>query len=75
MIAQKSGSVSYFFVAERIDNIHSHDMTDLESVQKKSVLHVSLGNQAIDEKTPNELIQMFETTKWDLGAKYFTVGA
>lgn len=75
MIAQKSGSVAYHFVSERIDNIHSHDPKDLEGVQKKSVLHVSLGHQAIDEKTPNDLIQMFETTKWDLGAKYFTVGA
>jgi hypothetical protein len=73
LITQKAGSVSYFFVEERIDNIHSHKEKDLETVEKKSVLHVNLTAQAIDGKSPTDLVTMFETTKWDLGANYFVV--
>lgn len=73
MIFEKSGTVSYYFIEERINNVHSHKMKDLTDVKKKSVLHVNLSPKALEEKSPTELIHMFETTKWDLGAKYFVV--
>lgn len=73
MIFQKSGSVSYFFVDERIKNVHSNITKDLKTVENKSVLHVNLTAKAVEDKTPTELINMFETTRWDLGAKYFVV--
>lgn len=75
IINQKSGSVSYVFVNERIENIHSHKMKELTEKQNKAMLHVNLNAQAIEDKSPNELIRMFETTKWDLGAKYFLVNS
>lgn len=75
IILQGSGTVSYVFVDERINNIHSHKLKDLSAKETKAMLHVQLGIKAIEDKTPNDLIKMFETTKWDLGAKYFNVGA
>lgn len=75
IINQKSGSVSYVFVDERIENIHSHKMKELTEKQNKAMLHVNLNALAIEDKSPNELIRMFETTKWDLGAKYFLVNS
>jgi hypothetical protein len=75
MINQLSGTVSYIFVDDRIENIHSHKMKELTEKQNKATLHVQLSAKAIEEKSPNELIHMFETTKWDLGAKYFVVNS
>ena len=75
IINQNSGSVSYVFVNDRIENIHSHKMKELTEKQNKATLYVNLSAQAIQDKSPNELITMFETTKWDLGAKYFIVNS
>ena len=73
MILEKSGSVSYIFKDTRISNIHSNDLKDLEEYQIRSVLHTNLGFQAIDGKSPNDLIHMFETTRISLGAQEFKV--
>lgn len=75
IINQESGSVSYIFIEERIENVHSNKLKELTEKQNKSTLYVNLNKQAIENKSPNELIQMFETTKWDLGAKYFIVNS
>lgn len=69
-ITTKEASVSYVFVEERIQNIHSNDLDKMQTVEKTSMLHVNLTPEALD-KTPNEIIKMLETTKNDLGAKYF----
>jgi len=42
-------------------------------IEEKSILHVNLPAASLFEKTPNEVIHMLETTKWDLGAKYFII--
>jgi hypothetical protein len=75
IILQESGSVSYVFVSERIEKVHSNKLKDLKERQEKAILHVNIDAKAIVDKSPNELIKMFETTKWDLGAKYFLVEA
>lgn len=66
-IATKEASVSYIFVNERID-LNSPDMDTYEEVSR---LHVNLPAEALEKKTPNDIIRMLETTKSDLGANYF----
>ena len=79
MLLEKTGSVAYVFVDERVKNIHSHKLNDLETKEVKANLHVNLPPEAFEgrkegeRKTPNELIHMFETTREDLGAKYFII--
>lgn len=73
IIVEQTGTVSYYFVDERMENIHSNDIKKMTQREEKAILHVNLTKQAIEKKTPNDLIHMFETTKSDLGAKYFVV--
>ena len=73
ILEEKAGSVSYFFIEERISNIHSNNLKDMYDVKNKSVLHVNLTKESIENKTPSEIMYMFETTKWDLGANYFVI--
>ena len=73
ILEEKAGSVSYFFIEERISNIHSNNLKDTYDVKNKSVLHVNLTKESIENKTPSEIMYMFETTKWDLGANYFVI--
>lgn len=65
------GSVSYVFLDERIQNIHATDLKDMKTVDVKSMLHVNLTEQSLFKKSPNDIIQMLETTKEDLGANYY----
>ena len=82
------GSVSYVFVTERFERknfINKKGEKDffLEPVQIKSTLHCSVGPEALisnnpkvkpgTPKTLEELIEMFHSIKWDLGADYFIV--
>lgn len=73
IIEEKAGSVSYFFVEERVSNIHSNSLKDMHDVKNKAVLHVNLTRESIENKTPSEIMYMFETTKWDLRANYFVI--
>lgn len=66
-------TVSYVFVSEKISNVHSNDLKKMNVIEEKSILHVNLPASSLFEKTPNEVIHMLETTKWDLGAKYFII--
>ena len=45
----------------------------MKEIKNKSVLHVNLTRESIEDKTPSEIMYMFETTKWDLGANYFVI--
>lgn len=76
------GSVSYVFVSNRFKRknfVNKEGKLDfvLEPEQIKSVQHVSISAQALEGnkpgtlKSPQDLIEMFQTTKWDLGADYF----
>lgn len=82
------GSVSYVFVTERFERknfINKKGEKDffLEPVQIKSTLHCSVGPEALisnnpkvklgTPKTLEELVEMFHSIKWDLGADYFIV--
>ena len=82
------GSVSYVFVTERFvrkNFINKQSKKDffLEPIQVKSILHCSIGPEALisnnpkvkpgTPKTYEELVEMFHSTKWDLGADYFIV--
>ena len=82
------GSVSYVFVTERFERknfINKQGKKDffLEPIQVKSTLHCSIGPEALisnnpkvkpgTPKTYEELVEMFHSTKWDLGADYFIV--
>lgn len=73
MILEESGSISYVFEDTRYNNIHANIPKNIEEYKVKSTLHVNLSKQAFVNKSPNDLIHMFETTKSDLGAKYFIV--
>ena len=64
-------SVSYVFVEERIKNIHAFKLSDMESYKTTCMLHVNLPQESLEKKTPNQIIEMLETTKNDLGADYF----
>lgn len=66
-------TVSYVFVSETIQNIHSNDLKKMNVVEEKSMLHVNLPSASLEDKTPNEVVHMLETTRWDLGAKYFII--
>ena len=81
-------SVSYVFITERFERknfINKKGEKDffLEPLQIKSTLHCSVGPEALisnnpkvkpgTPKTLEELIEMFHSIKWDLGADYFIV--
>lgn len=73
IILENSGSISYIFVSEKIENIHSNNLKDMKESTRKTTLHVNLSKFAIEGKSPNDLIHMFETTKNDIGADYYIV--
>ena len=67
-LTTKEASVTYVFVEKRSIGIHSEDIKDEERISR---LHVNLPIESLTDKTPNELLKMLETTRWDLGANYF----
>lgn len=82
------GSVSYVFINEKFQRknfINKQGKKDffLEPVQTKSVLHCRITPDALisnnpkvkpgTPKTYEELMDMFHSTKWDLGASYFII--
>ena len=72
-ILTQEATVSYVFVDERVANVHSQDLKDMTSIETKSMLHVNLSAVSLGGKSPNEVIHMLETTRWDLGANYFII--
>lgn len=79
MLLERAGSVTYIFSDTRITNIHADKLKDMKEVEERGMLHVNLNPKSFEGKTPgslktpNELIEMFETTKADLGAKSFVL--
>ena len=76
------GSVSYIFISNRFKRrnfVNKQGYADfvLEPQQVKAVQHMSISTQALEGqkpgtlKSPQDLIDMFQSTKWDLGADYF----
>ncbi len=88
LVKNEGGSVSYVFVTERFERknfINKRGDKDffLEPIKVKSTQHCSIGPEALisnnpkvkpgTPKTIEELIEMFHSIKWDLGADYFIV--
>ena len=73
VINNQSGSVSYVFLQEKVTNIHEQDYKKIDTVKVKSILHSNLSVEAVKDKTVQELLYMFHSTKHDLGASYFIV--
>ena len=76
VLLTEEGTVSYYFEEYRVENIHSQNPKE---VKRESILHVNLTPESLrssrpgEKKTPNEMIHMLETTKWDLGATRFVI--
>lgn len=68
LISNQGGSISYVYIENRAVTRHS-----VEQVQHKSMLHVNLTADSVKGKSEKELLDMFYTTKWDLGADYFII--
>lgn len=77
VIIDEGGVITYVFCEDRIDLKTGSDY------QKKSFLHTKLGQSALfkvdksNRKTPKsffEIMEMFESTKEDLGAAYYIIG-
>lgn len=82
IIRNGGGSVSYIFISNRFKRknfVNKQGFSDfiLEPEQVKAVQHINISTQALEGvkpgtmKSPQDLIEMFQTTKWDLGADYF----
>ena len=82
ILANRGGSVSYVFISNRFKRrnfVNKQGFSDftLDPEQVKSIQHVIISSEALEGskpgtlKTPQELLDMFYTTKWDLGANYF----
>lgn len=82
IMSNGGGSVSYIFVSNRykrknfVDKKGHMDFV-LEPEEIRAMQHVIISPQALEGnkpgtlKSPQDLIEMFQTTKWDLGADYF----
>lgn len=72
-------TVSYVFVHKKLKNIHTENKSDqpitLEEEDIKSVLHTNLGPACLNikDKSPEDLYNMLQDTKHDLGAAYFVL--
>ena len=88
LYSNEGGSVSFVFITERFERknfINKKGEKDffLEPIQVKSTQHCNIGPEALisnnpkvkpgTPKTYEELVEMFHSIKWDLGADYFIV--
>ena len=86
--SNEGGSVSYVFITERFERknfINKQGKKDffLEPIQVKSTLHCNISAQTLisdnpkvkpgTPKTLEELVKMFHSIKWDLGADHFII--
>lgn len=73
VINNQSGSVSYVFLQDRVSDIHSKDVKDMRDIKVKAIMHCRLNSESIKGKTAKDLLDMFYSTKHDLGASHFVV--
>lgn len=88
LYSNEGGSVSFVFITERFERknfINKKGEKDffLEPIQVKSTQYCNIGPEALisnnpkvkpgTPKTLEELIEMFHSIKWDLGADYFII--
>lgn len=78
-LAEEGGTVSYVFLSERIR--FTSQYPEGEVYHTKSILHSHINSEmffkVVDGKkykrNPNEIIEILEDTKWDLGASSFII--
>lgn len=76
---KEAGTVTYYFVEERI--VFPPEHPNGKTIKNKTVLQSNINKDAfykqtkkgLEKKSPIDLIEMFKTTQWDLGANYFKV--
>ena len=87
LLRNEGGSVSYVFITERYQRknfINKKGEKDffLEPIQIKSTVHSNISRESLfsnnpkrygELKSPEELLDMFHSIKWDLGASYFVL--
>ena len=76
VLAQESGSVTFVFKQEKVKNIHTHKLRDMEFETKEAKQHLNLSKECFmkdstSKKSPEEFLNMIKTIQWDLGATYF----
>ena len=81
------GSVSYVFITERFERKNFTNKLGekdffLEPIQIKSTVHSNISRESLFSNNPKrygelksaeELLDMFHSIKWDLGASYFVL--
>lgn len=87
LLRNEGGSVSYVFVTERLSrknftNKQGEKDFTMEPSEVRSTLHNNISKEALMSndpkrygslKTEEELLEMFQSTKVDLGASYFVL--
>ena len=82
IMSNGGGSVSYVFIDTRYKRknfVNKQGFSDfiLEPEEVRAMQHVIISPQSLEGqkpgtlKSPQDLLEMFQTTKWDLGADYF----
>jgi len=74
------GTISYVFVRERIKFSKENPLGEI--VQEKSTLYSAINPEVLYKmmdgrrvrRSPQEVIQIFDDTKWDNGASYYIIG-
>ena len=76
VLMQESGSVTFVFKQERVANIHTPRLKDMEVITTDARQHLNLSKECFlkdssTKKSPEEFLNMIKTIQWDLGATYF----
>ena len=76
VLAAESGSVTFIFKTERVQNIHVRNLKDMKTIVRESKQHLNINKESLyrednRKKSPEELLNMLEDIQWDLGANYF----
>ena len=71
MLVDQEGSVTYIYEDNRVENIHTHELSEMKDVIQEGRLQVKLNPVFFEERSPNELVEIFETTMLDLGANRY----
>lgn len=74
MIFEKSGTVAFVTEKQKLKNIHTKNHKDFEYEKTKVVQQINLPPTFFKDRSPNDLLHVFDTMKIDLGADRFIAG-
>ena len=74
------GTIAYVFLTDRVK--FSKEFPEGEVYQKKSILYSNVNSEIFFKmvdgrrirRSPQEVLQIFDDTKWDNGASYYIIG-